>query len=182
MSRAAAPAGDQVRVSVLVAVPPAAAFEIFTQEIDRWWRRGPRLRASRTQRGIICIEPRVGGRLFESIESGAGEHVVQTGTVTAWEPPSRLCFDWQGVNFAPGEKTNVEVGFAPSPSGTLLTVTHRGWSGLRADHPVRHGREPAAFIRMMGMWWGDLMTSLRELAAGPHAARYAATQRPHSRS
>jgi hypothetical protein len=44
MSRAAAPAGDQVRVSVSVAVPPAAAFEIFTQEIDRWWRRGPRFR------------------------------------------------------------------------------------------------------------------------------------------
>jgi hypothetical protein len=70
------------------------------------------------------------------------------------------------VNFAPSEKTEVEVGFTPSTGGTLVTVTHRGWSRLRGDHPVRHGREPVAFIRMMGMWWGDLMTSLREVAAG----------------
>jgi hypothetical protein len=87
MTGAPPPAGDQARVSVLVAVPPAVAFAIFTQEIDRWWRRGPRFRASGTQRGVMCIEPRVGGRLFESIASGGEEHVVQTGRVTAWEPP-----------------------------------------------------------------------------------------------
>ena len=64
-----------------------------------------------------------------------------------------------------------EVLFEPSPSGTRLTVTHRGWRALRADHPVRHGQEVAAFIRMMGTWWGDLLTSLREHAASRHEGR-----------
>jgi hypothetical protein len=32
--------GDSARVSVTVEVPPTLAFEIFTEEIDRWWRRG----------------------------------------------------------------------------------------------------------------------------------------------
>lgn len=37
-------AGDKATVSVLVAVPPADAFAIFTTEIDLWWRQGPKFR------------------------------------------------------------------------------------------------------------------------------------------
>jgi hypothetical protein len=33
--------GDRATVSVTVAVTQAAAFEVFTREIDLWWRRGP---------------------------------------------------------------------------------------------------------------------------------------------
>lgn len=157
--------GDQARVAVLVAVEPEVAFQVFTEEIDLWWRRGPQYRVSGKGRGIMCLEPRVGGRLFESIESRGGTRVVESGRVTAWEPPTRLVFEWRAVNFAPGETTEVEVLFDPSPSGTLVTVTHRGWAAVRPDHPARHGLEVAAFVRMMGMWWGDLMTSLREHAA-----------------
>jgi hypothetical protein len=32
--------GDSARVSVTVEVPPPLAFEIFTEEIDRWRQRG----------------------------------------------------------------------------------------------------------------------------------------------
>jgi uncharacterized protein YndB with AHSA1/START domain len=110
------------------------------------------------------LEPGVGGRLFEAVETEGGERIVETGRVTAWEPPGRLVFDWRAVNFAPDEKTEVEVVFEASPSGTLVTVTHRGWSAIRPDHPVRHGRETAAFLRMQGMWWSDQLTSLRMLA------------------
>jgi uncharacterized protein YndB with AHSA1/START domain len=159
-------AGDQARVSVLVKVPPDVAFQVFTEEIDLWWRRGLRYRVSGKGRGVMCIEPGVGGRLFESIESKGGTRVVETGRVTAWEPPSRLVLEWRNVNFAPAEKTEVEVVFAPSPSGTLVTVTHRGWAAIRPDHPARHGLDVPAFIGMIGSWWGDLMTSLRERAAG----------------
>ena len=45
-----------------------------------------------------------------------------------------------------------------------LGLEHRGWSAIRPDHPVRHGQEVAAFIRMMGMWWGDQMTAMRLVA------------------
>jgi uncharacterized protein YndB with AHSA1/START domain len=154
--------GDEARASVLVKVAPDDAFRVFTEEIDRWWRRGLRYRVAGTRRGIIHIEPGVGGRLYESFEADTGTRVVETGRVTAWEPPGRFAFEWRAVNFAPAERTEVEVVFEPTPSGTLVTVMHRGWSAIRADHPVRHGLDVAGFLRMMGMWWGDLLTALRE--------------------
>jgi uncharacterized protein YndB with AHSA1/START domain len=154
--------GDQARVSAVVAVAPDDAFRIFTDEIDRWWRRGLKYRVAGKHRGFIRLEPGIGGRLFESFESEGGERVVETGRVTAWEPPTRLVFEWRAINFAPSEKTEVEVRFDPSPSGTLVTVTHRGWTAIRPDHPARHGLDVAAFLRMLGMWWSDLVTSMRE--------------------
>jgi uncharacterized protein YndB with AHSA1/START domain len=153
--------GDEVKVSVLVAVKPAAAFRAFTEEIDQWWGRGPRYRRVGAGRNIIHFEPRVGGRLLESFTTPAGTTVTETGRVTAWEPPARLSFEFRAANFAPSEKTEVEVTFEASPSGTLVTVRHRGWARIRPDHPVRHGEETAAFLRTMGLWWGDLMTSMR---------------------
>jgi uncharacterized protein YndB with AHSA1/START domain len=157
--------GDQARISVAVAVPPATAFEIFTGEIDLWWRRGPKFRHAGKRRGFIHLEPYVGGRLFESIDSDNGSEpprVFEVGHVLVWEPPERLAFSWRNANFAPDEITRVEVEFVPSRTGTIVTVTHRGWSALRPDHPARHGLQGAAFSRMIGLWWGELLTSLRQ--------------------
>jgi uncharacterized protein YndB with AHSA1/START domain len=110
----------------------------------------------------VHLEPKLGGRLFESFDSAAGAaQVKETGRVICWEPPTRLVLEWRAVNFAPDEKTEVEVVFEPSASGTLVSVCHRGWNAIRPDHPVRHGEASADFLRSMGMWWGDLLTSLR---------------------
>jgi uncharacterized protein YndB with AHSA1/START domain len=155
------PPGDQATVSVAVAIPQQDAFEVFTQEIDLWWRRGPRFRFGRRP-GVLSFESRLGGRLFESFPSESGTYVQEVGRITVWEPPSRLVFTWRNVNFADHESTEVEVSFAPAESGTLVTVQHRGWAALRSDHPARHGLQGADFSRMIGLWWGDLMTGLRE--------------------
>jgi uncharacterized protein YndB with AHSA1/START domain len=161
--------GDQAKVTVLVRVPPEDAFAIFTTEIDQWWRRGPRFRASGKRRGILHLEPHEGGRLFESIETASGETVVETGRVTAWEPPSRLVLTWRATNFAPSETTEVEVTFAASPSGTQVTVVHRGWSKIRSDHPVRHGADVPTFVRSMALYWSGLLSALRVHAEAPPA-------------
>lgn len=162
----APPPGDRARASVLVRVPQADAFRVFTDEIDAWWRRSKRFRIGGSG-GRMRFEPHLGGSLYESFETRAGDtKTIQTGTVTVWEPPDRLAFEWRAVNFVPTESTLVEVEFEPRPSGTLVTVTHSGWSGIRPDHPVRHGAETAAFVRTMGMWWGDLLGSLRRHASG----------------
>ena len=155
--------GDQASACVLVKVPPREAFRIFTEEIDLWWRQGRRYRIGKG-RSVVHLEPRLGGRLFESFETAAGPKTKETGRVTCFEPPKRLLLEWRAVNFAADEKTEVEVTFEPSPSGTLVTVCHRGWSKLRPDHPVRHGQPPSAFLRGMASWWGDLLTTLRERA------------------
>ena len=172
MTSAPSSAGDRARATVTVAVPPERAFRLFTEEINLWWRRGPRFRNVRGDQGIICMEPRVGGRVFESMGSAANEIVIEVGQVIVWEPPLRLVFEWRASNFAPTERTEVEVAFAPSPSGTRVTVEHRGWSAIRADHPVRHGQDVAAFIRTMGLWWGDQMTLMRLLASHVDDARH----------
>lgn len=164
------PAVDQARVSVLVEVPPDEAFRVFTEDIDLWWRRSLRYRVAAGRAGSIHLEAGVGGRLYESFEAGGDTRLEETGRVTAWEPPRRLVFEWRAVNFAPGESTEVEVLFEPARAGTRVTVTHRGWNRIRADHPVRHRMPPEAFLRMMGLWWGELMGGLIELVAAPRSA------------
>src|SRR5512143_925887 len=94
-----APPGDRATVSVFVAVAPQAAFEAFTREIDLWWRRGPRYRIAGRRAGLLTFEPRVGGRLLETVETGAGPRAFEVGLITGWEPAARLEFEWRGVNF-----------------------------------------------------------------------------------
>jgi uncharacterized protein YndB with AHSA1/START domain len=157
--------GDSARISVAVAVPPPLAFEIFTADIDRWWRRGVKFRHSSSRSGLLCIEPKVGGRLFESFESGGTPRVIEVGRVQIWDPPRRLNFTWRNANYAVNEQTEVRVEFAATASGTLVTVIHSGFAALRPDHPARHGLQGTEFSRMIGLWWGEQMSSLRMLCA-----------------
>jgi hypothetical protein len=53
------------------------------------------------------------------------------------------------------------VTFEPVGEKTRVRVRHHGWSLLPPDHPARHGLDNAAFILMIGHWWGDLLGSLR---------------------
>jgi hypothetical protein len=160
-------AGDEARATVSVALPIDATFRVFTEEIDLWWRRGRRFRNAPGDRGIVCIEPGVGGRLFESFDTQAGERVVEIGRTLVWDPPHRLVLEWRNIDFAADEHTEVEVMFSAGTGGTRVTVVHRGWVAIRADHPARHGQERAAFLRMMGLWWGDQLTALRVRAGDP---------------
>jgi Activator of Hsp90 ATPase homolog 1-like protein len=163
--------GDAAKVSVFVRVAPEDAFDVFTREIDLWWRHGPRYRIAGKRRGRLFIEGGLGGRLFETFELSTGPKTIEVGTITAWDPPARLELEWRNVNFKPHEKTFVEVVFEASNDGTLVTVRHWGFSSLPDDHPVRHGLIGPDFSRMMGMWWGSLMTSLREHVAERQAQR-----------
>ncbi|MDE3011410.1 MAG: SRPBCC domain-containing protein [Pseudomonadota bacterium] len=151
--------GDRVRVTVAVAVTPEIAFEIFTREIDLWWRRGPRFRHFTGDHALIAIEPCEGGRVFE--QAGADGPAQESGRVLVWQPPARLVFQWRIANFTQGEHTQVEVLFEAAAGGTAVTVTHSGWAAIRSDHPVRHGRQVTEFIDQTGRWWGSLLTSFR---------------------
>lgn len=158
-------AGDRVRVQVRLSVAPERAFEAFTAEIDQWWRRGMAYRVSGRNPGRLRLEPGVGGRLVETYEAGGAALEAVTGEILAWEPPSRLVFAWRSVTFVDGESTTVEVRFEPDRDATVVTLTHTGFASLRADHPVRHSEEVAAFIGRFGLWWGALLRGLREHVA-----------------
>jgi uncharacterized protein YndB with AHSA1/START domain len=157
--------GDSAAASVYVAVAPEDAFDVFTNEIDLWWRHGRRFRIAGKRPGKLVFETRLGGRLFETV----GERTFVVGSVIEWEPPRRFALEWRNVNFAAHEKTLVEVTFTPQGDGTTVRVVHSGWASIRDDHPARHGQPTAAFLRSTGMWWGDLLTALREHAGARDA-------------
>lgn len=160
---------DRTRVTLRVAAPRALAFEVFTSEIDAWWRHGKKYRVG--PEGTMAIEPRLGGRFTETFVTNSGKtRTVLLGEVLAWEPPSRLVLSFRPVNFrAIDPSTEIEVTFeraiGHSGEGTLVMLEHRGWSRVREDHPVRHGQPPKVFIATMGRWWGDLLSSLRQYVA-----------------
>jgi uncharacterized protein YndB with AHSA1/START domain len=150
---------DRIAVTTLVAVPPARAFAVFTEQVDAWWKHGQRFRTGAPGESVMRFEPGVGGRLLETFDASADP--FELGRVTAWEPPRRLVFDMGGRALAPGEKTEVEIRFEPVPNGTRVTVEHRGWDAFAPDHPVRHGFDGTAFRGMIGVFWTDLLVAHR---------------------
>lgn len=144
---------DAVTVTTRVDVDAATAFEVFTSDIDRWWRRGRRFRFVDGEGTLEFVE----GRLVE--RGGGGSHEV--GRVLAWQPGAQLSFEFRGRLFRPGDVTVVDVRFEPEAGGTRVTVVHRGWDSLPADHPAKHGYEGTAFTAMIGLFWGDLLLPLQ---------------------
>ena len=155
-------AADAVRVTSRVDVDPDTAFRVFTEDVDAWWRTGPRFRWHPERRGTLRFEGGEGGRFVEVYPDGAS---FEVGTIRVWDPPRRLVFGFRARSFAPGEGTEVEVRFDPSGDATDVTVWHRGFAALRADHPARHGLGAGAFENMMGTFWADLLTAARRHAA-----------------
>jgi mannose-6-phosphate isomerase-like protein (cupin superfamily) len=124
-------ASNSVTASVEVALDPAAAFAVFTQEIGRWWRPGP-INWYDSARAIdIRFEPGVGGRWLE-IYDHAGADVLEIGRITVWEPGVRLVLLYRDGGYEL-DGTEVEVQFAPIPGGTRVTLEHRGWEKLAAE-------------------------------------------------
>lgn len=95
------------------------------------------------------------------IERGK-EGVFEIGRVQVWEPGKRLLLEYRLRNFAPNERTEVEVRFEEQGKGTRVVLEHRGWGALRADHPARHGLSGESFSGMIGLHGGDLITAFRQ--------------------
>ena len=162
MSAATSPF-DAVQSTTLVSADCETSFAVFTEEVDRWWKHGPRFRTGAPGRSTLRFEPGVGGRLLEEMDAAADAFVL--GRITAWEPPRRLLFEMFARDMSPGEKTEVEVRFEPDGERTRVTLEHRGWAAFGPEHPVRHGLVGGAFVSMMGVFWGDLLVSLQSHAS-----------------
>jgi uncharacterized protein YndB with AHSA1/START domain len=152
---------DCVRATTIVPADPAEAFALFTTEVDLWWRRGPRFRQGRGRPSVMRFEGGEGGRLVEVYTDEAGG-AFEVGRVLTWKPADRLVFEWRGYNFEPELVTEVEVRFERAERGTRVTLEHRGWDRVPLEHASRHGYGASnAWSAMIGLWWGDLLTSLR---------------------
>jgi uncharacterized protein YciI len=107
-----------IRREILVDADPAAAFEVFTAGLDRWW---PLEELSVYGKGATVAF--ADGQIVE--RSADGEAAVW-GTVTRWEPPVAVAFTWHPAQ--PAERaSHVEVTFAAVAAQTLVRVEHTGW-------------------------------------------------------
>jgi hypothetical protein len=111
-----------IRQSVHVDCAPEDAFRLFTEGFGEWWPPASWSADGRDSERC-AIEPWAGGRVFERERSGE-EH--EWGSVTVWDPPSRLELAWHPGATRDNEQT-VTVDFHVEADGTRVTVTHRGW-------------------------------------------------------
>ena len=118
----------------------AEAFRLFTEEMTAWWPLATHTLAKdakgeRTER--VVFEPRVGGRIYERLNTGAER---DWGEVLAFEPGRRVRFTFQmgRPKEASGE---VEVRFEPLDGARCRVVLmHDHWERLGPEAEVMRGR------------------------------------------
>jgi uncharacterized glyoxalase superfamily protein PhnB len=99
--------------TVEVPVEPVSAFTAFTDEIDRWWVRGPINFFDSGRAVAMRIEPGVGGRVLEVY----GDDVLELGRITVWKPGVQLAYR------SLVDDTEVDVRFEAVEGGTRVRVT-----------------------------------------------------------
>ena len=118
-----------IRRAILVEADPAAAFEVFTAGLGRWW---PLDKLSvHGQDATVSFDD---GQIIE--RSADGEATVW-GTVTRWEPPVAVAFTWHPGRPA-DEASRVEVTFiAGAPGQTMVRLEHAGWEAFADPDAAR---------------------------------------------
>lgn len=144
--------------TVDVDVDPATAFEVFTEEINDWYRPGAYSWNDPDRAVGIRFEPGVGGRLMEIHDRATGEG-YEMGRITVWEPGSRLVFAYRNVYLPPEPTTEVEVRFEATATGTRVTLEHRGLDRMPPD--VYRTWEARAWIELM-RWFGEHVANFSE--------------------
>ncbi len=102
--------------AVKVPVEPMSAFTAFTDEIDRWWVRGPINFFDAGRAVAMRIEPGVGGRVLEIYDDARGDG-LELGRITIWEPGAQLTYR------SLVDDTEVDVRFDAVEGGTRVRVT-----------------------------------------------------------
>ena len=117
-SRAAAP----ILRSTHVPRSPEDAFRIFTEEIGAWWPL--------PTHGVFGAES--GGLVFRDdalVEIALDGREATWGTVTTWEPPTRLAFTWHPGRDA-DEASIVDLTFDADDHGCRVVLEHHGWEAF----------------------------------------------------
>jgi uncharacterized protein YndB with AHSA1/START domain len=151
---------DPLELAFTVACPPEHAFSVWTERTSLWWPKTHSVSADPAL--TVTIEPHPGGRIFERTAAGE-EH--DWGQVLEFAPPHRLVYQWH-LRQDRADATRVEISFAPSGDGTVVTIVHSDWQRLGQRERNEKG------------WAGLLPHFVAACTAGPPAA---AESRPSGR-
>jgi Activator of Hsp90 ATPase homolog 1-like protein len=128
-----------------LACSPEQAFETYTGRIGEWW--DGRYTANADTFETVTIEPRVGGRVWESHQGGAE---YDWGEVTVWEPGRRLVHSF-ALAQDPANPSEVAVEFAQGGDGTVVTFEHRGWTEANVADRRKFGDWPVLLDRFAAL-------------------------------
>jgi uncharacterized protein YndB with AHSA1/START domain len=134
------PAADtSVRTSIVVEVPLARAFSVFTNGIGSWWSSDHHILEGDDIE--LVFEPRVGGHVYDRAPDGSE---CRWARVLVYEPPHRLVISWDidtqwKREPDPARTSEVEVRFVEEDAGrTRVELEHRklerhgaGWERMR---------------------------------------------------
>jgi uncharacterized protein YndB with AHSA1/START domain len=138
-----------IRKRLEVNAPLRRTFDVFVAGMGVWWPREHSLLKG-TRRAAIVIEPRVGGRWYETGEDGS---VIEWGKVHAWEAPDRVVLVWQLTGewrYDAAFETDVEVRFTADGEGrTIVEFEHRDLD--------RFGEGAAQQREGMDGGWGQIL-------------------------
>ena len=136
-----------VRREVTVAGTPQRAFDLFTKRMAEWWPAEHHLAASPVV--AMTVEPRVGGRLYDTCEDGSES---AWGQVTEWDPPAGFTFAWM-ITGTWQLETRRRKGLAghgdvhrrgrQDASQSWCTRTSGGWARAARAWPTRSARPTA---------------------------------------
>jgi uncharacterized protein YciI len=139
-----------IRREILVGASPATAFEVFTDDIGRWWPV--------TELSVFGAGGTVTLANQEIVERSADGHSALWGTITRWEPPVVVAFTWHPGQTA-GQVSHVEVTFAPDGEQTRVLLVHTGWDTF--DDPAAARAEyDQGWPLVLGCYSGHLGTLL----------------------
>ena len=118
------PLVKEVRVEATV----EDAFRRFTEEIGTWWPMAAHS-VSQERCRFVTFGNTVGANLTEEAADGT-LHVW--GTVTVWDPPTRVGFTWHPGRGADSAQ-DVTVTFMPDGVATRVSLLHTGWDRFGAS-------------------------------------------------
>jgi uncharacterized protein YndB with AHSA1/START domain len=169
MNEPQAPGVSAEPKAISVPVPLEAAFRAYVELAMEWLPPAHRFSAGTAS---MTIEPRVGGRFYESAEDGTE---AVRGTVLEWCPSDRLVMTWRvGPGWRPlpddEHAPHIEVNFTARGASSEVKVSY---TNLEACEPS-FASELAAVLAVPGP--GETLERYAEVAAR-HAASYHGGQR-----
>ncbi len=145
---------NSIRKEVRVEAPQIVAWQVFTEQMGRWWPLDSH-KIGKAKAIDAIIEPRVGGRWYEQGDDGS---TCDWGRVLVWEPPARLVLSWDisaDWQYDRNLKTEIELRFLPQGKDTRVELEHRHLDsyGARRDEMQRiFGTEGGGWSRLLAMF------------------------------